>query len=187
MRHLILLSSVVCLLSSCCHPSASCRKETGHLNISALEGTWSYLTDDKCSYKGDCHHGWAVRGFINNEGRLVFKFVQQYYDSEPVFLNYSVKNDEITINFQMAPYDNGSNTTNQLKFVLREVNGVLQGELYQGSKVQTITLDHYGNYINTKQFEGIWNVLVNDRSESQTDILKGYTDERGRPAFTLLR
>lgn len=188
MRYFILSFYVVCLLQgSGCHPTVSCQKEVLSIGTSDLQGSWSYVTDDKCSYG----HGWVLRGFKNNEGRLVFKFVKQFYDAEPVFVSYSMKNNKVEIDFELIPYDNGSDTKGQLKLVLTKANGVLQGKLHQGGKVQPVTLKKYGNYINTERLEGVWSVVVaaNDIGcgIGKTNILKCFLDETGRPAFTFLR
>jgi len=137
---------------------------------------------------GEADHGFILRGFWNNDGKFIFKFVKHSYDYEPVFINYSIRNDRIEIAFNLISYDHLV-SKGRLKFTLKKADeNILQGQLFQpGEDPETVTLKKYSDYMNTEPFEGTWSHSPKIAGKERIHILRCSKDDTGRLRFDFLR
>lgn len=92
-----------------------------------FEGTWLHKIKGR-------EQALILRGFRNDEGKLVFRFAKQFYSYEPVFTGCSINQDQIEIKFKLVSYGSGSNSGHTLKYILQKSSGGLAGQLLQSWK-----------------------------------------------------
>jgi hypothetical protein len=161
-----------------CHKS----KDKPTMTAQELEGNWSYTTEEE-------EQAFFLRGFRDNEGKLVFKFIKNFYGCEPVFENYSISNDQAEIVFKLIPYNQAMPSKDRLKVFLKKTNeNIFQGQIFQPGKNKTIvTWKKHHDYMNTEPFEGVWSHSFEIAGKKRTHILRCFKDDMGRPVFNFLR
>ena len=151
------------------------------MNFRGMEGTWVYTTSGE-------GHGFVLRAFRNADGDLVFKYVKQFYDSEPAFVGYSVKNNQVEIDFELIPNVHTFKSHGQLKLILTKDGEKLKGQLLRsGKKPENITLKKHHEYMNIEPFVGTWLHHINIVGKKRTHIIRGFIDQTGRLTFTFLK
>jgi hypothetical protein len=168
-----------------CHKSIVGRhkcRDKSTITAQELEGNWRYTTDEE-------DHAFWLRSFRNSDGKLVFKFIKKFYDSEPVFENYSIKSNQVEIVFKLIPYKQAKSSKDRLKIVLRKTDEyIFQGQIFQPGKKKTIgTFKKRHDYMNTAPFEGIWYHSFEFAGKKRIHILRCFRDDTGRPKFNFLR
>jgi len=158
-----------------------CHKDKPNITAQDLKGSWSCVAEE--------NHASVIRGFWNNDGNLVFKFVKQFFEHEPVFVNYSIRNNQAKIVFRLIPYDQSITSKGKLKFVLQRTDkNIFQGQMFQpGENPKVVTFKKYGDYMNTKPFEGTWSHSPKIAGKKRIHILRCSKDDTGRLRFSFLK
>ncbi len=157
------------------------KKIKRYVTTQELQGSWSYTISG-------AKQAFIIRGFRDKEGRLIFKFVKQFYPYEPVFSRCSIKKNRIQIQFKLIAYQDGSDSKRTLKFKLTRQNGILKGHLLQSwKKPENVTLKKYYDYQRTEAFEGTWSHAIDILGKKESHVLRGFRDDKGRLAFTFLK
>lgn len=181
MKYLKMLIYLFCVLfvSGCSQIFSQQSKQT--ITTHELRGSWAYTIDGTKS-------AFLLRGFWNNDGRLIFKFVKQFYDCEPVFKNYSIRNGQVKITFDLISYDQLS-SKGKLEFILKGAeDNTLQGQIFEpGGKSETVTLKKHGEYMDTEPFEGTWSHSPKILGKERTHVFRCSKDSKGRLKFDFLK
>lgn len=128
MKHLIPSLLILILLSG-----SGCRakKDESISPEAQFEGDWVHTIP---SLEGQ-EQRIILRGTLNEQNQLVFKYLEQRYSYNPVFTRCKIVNEnQIDIYFKLVGYEDGSDSDYKIRYSLKREGNLLKGQLFQSWK-----------------------------------------------------
>ena len=104
----------------------SLKKHSNYMDTKPFEGTWFH--SPIVLGKERIH---VLRCSKDDTGRLRFEFLKQYYSYEPIFTEYSIRKNQIEINFKLTGYGTGHDSKYNIKYILKAQGSSLVGKMYE--------------------------------------------------------